>query len=310
MTHRLSTKASRTRRCHLPILGGALLCIVFLFSACDGFMDDGGTRELIIQKLQYAEAPTYLINVDDAAGKGVVNSPAGGKANKKVTDIFNVSFSFPDDYEFLYWTIIDTKTNQELANEEYLALSTLNNPETQCTLLKAPEEGMNLTLVPVLADRPTVSNNIPEYESAGIAKASPIVVEFDQAMNPQSIYYIKEEIDELIKLYNLSESDFLTVNVNQTSFKYGYKKGDDIVFKNIQIQNYNNSANLLQYFNPPQFDAANKILTITPKSNFPGGTTVFVILDKKFNYQIQINGKNKSINMSKAVNWHYLVNNS
>lgn len=276
-------------------------------------MDDGGTREQIIQKLQYAEAPTYLINVDDANGSGVVNNPAGGKAYKKVTDTFNVSLSLPNDYDFLYWKIKDKSTDYELANEEFLALSSLINPDTECTLLKAPQEGMKLYLIPVIADRPAVSNNEPKYNSAGVVKSSAIIIEFDKPMNPHSIYYTQDEIDELNEKYEPDEITFLKANANQY---YGYKLNTDddsnstITFKNIQITNYNNSENLLMYFNAPQFDNTNKKLTITPKSNFPGGTTVFVTIEKNFYYQTQIyNNEQKFIYMSKAFSWNYLVNN-
>ena len=62
MTDRLSTKASRTRLQHFTILVCSFLGMVFLLSACEGFMDGGDVRQRIIQKREYAEAPSYKIN--------------------------------------------------------------------------------------------------------------------------------------------------------------------------------------------------------------------------------------------------------
>lgn len=307
MTDRLSKKASRTRLQHFTILGGAFLCMVILFSSCDNFLDDSGTREQILKRFEYQKSPLYTILVSDTDSSGVVNTPAGGQTRKKVTDAFTVSFSPQKEYDFLYWTIIDDTTKQDSQNGEYLLLSSLTDPETECTFLKAPEPGMSLKLVPIMAERPSVDRKSPVYVSAGVEKTSDIIVTFTRPMNPLSIYYTQDEITQLTEQYELLDTDFLSADNYQTQTKYyGYQKDGNIVFKNIQITNYRDSTNLLEFFNAPYFESAS-VLKISPKSTLPGGNMVFVILDKNFNYIEQINNDTKAVCMCKSFSWQYFV---
>ena len=304
MTDRLSRKASRTRLWYLPILGGALLCIVFLFSACDGFMDDGGTREQIKNKLEYSDAPSYKIKVEYSGKTGIVNAPTGGETFQKVTDTFPLKFKTTDDYDFLYWTITDGE--QELTNGQYLQLASLYNQETECTFIKAPEPGMQLCLTPVVIERPSIGSTYPEKNPKGVPPDTSIVVNFDKSMSLDSIYYTQDEIDELNQKEGLT---FLSVNIGTDNRKYGYKIGNNnatIVFKNIKIEEMNSTnPNLLQYFNAPAFNEARNELTIAVKTALPDGTSVRVTIDKKFSTKYE--PLNKSITLSKSEIWPYFA---
>ena len=274
--------------------------MVFLLSACEGFMDGGSVRQRIIQKREYAEAPSYKINIKYSGNIGVVKAPLGGETFQKVTDTFPIKFKARDDYEFLYWTITDG--NQELTDGKYLKLASITNLETDCTFVKAPEPGMKLCLTPVVIERPSVGSTYPEKKSKGVPPNTSIVVNFDKAMSLDSIYYTQDEIDELNQKEGLT---FLSVN----NRKYGYKIGNNnasIVFKNIKIEEMNSTnPNLLQYFNAPEFNAARNELTITVKTALPDGTSVRVTIDKKFSTKYEPLDKN--ITLIKSEIWPYFA---
>ena len=58
-------------------------------------------------------------------GTGIVKTPAGGQTEKKVTDTFAIDFEAGNDYAFVRWQIVDSTSKTELANGEYLSLSSI-----------------------------------------------------------------------------------------------------------------------------------------------------------------------------------------
>ena len=316
MSDRLTGKSSLTRRCYLPILGGALLCIVFLLSSCNGFLEQNDTKEQIKRKIQYENSSFYTIYVDYSISYGTLKSPSGGEISKKVTDTFDIKFNPADEYEFLYWEILDKTTKQKLSNGEYLSLASIYESETQCTFLKVPEQNMKLCLSPVVTARPKVISNTPKMKNEGVSRALPIEVMFDQSMAVESIYYTQEEYDSFIQTYGAEHISFLPKGGNQFEQNkyYGYiidNEPDTIVFKNIQItKNNTQHNNLLQYYEAPVFNEDKTQLTIAVKKtgntpDLPAGTSILVVIDKGF-YSIS-EELNKKLNLCESKKWPYFA---
>lgn len=312
----------------ISFLGAAFL---LLFISCEGYINAKATSQEIEKSIEYANAQTYSIFVKDTEDCGVIKAPAGGEALKKVTDTFTINYGPFDDYDFLYWKIIDETTKHEYSNGEYLTITSITDKETQCTFTKAPKPGMKLCLVPVISERPESNLKSPEYVTNGVNWDSRILVMFDKDMDPCSIYYTQKEYKAKKEELGITDEDvidtkddidnydnvFLCLDKTQTERQYyGYKKDGIVYFKNIQITRYDNSSNLLQYFNPPQFDDP-KRLSIYPKKDenniplIPNNISVSVTLDKNFCSSVKIpNDEEKPVSMRKSLNWHYFLNDS
>ena len=178
------------------LVGGGLLAAI-VFSSCQNFLKGSDAKQELQRAIEYANAPTYTIKINYQNKTGVVKSPAGAQADKKVSDIFTVCFDPFADYEFLYWKIIDASTDKELKNGEYLSLQSISESETLCTFNKAPENGMQISLYPVTVERPQILSNSPVYLAEGVFKDSTIQIVFDYDMDEYSIYYTDDELKEL-----------------------------------------------------------------------------------------------------------------
>lgn len=119
-------------------------------------MTGAQTRDQLEKQIDYANAPSYEITVGYPKKSGVVKSPGGGEAKKKVSDVFTVCFEPFADYEFINWKIIDSVSKKEYKNGEYLKLESLTNAETNCTFIKAPEASVHLCLYAEVALRPYI----------------------------------------------------------------------------------------------------------------------------------------------------------
>lgn len=280
-------KTSNKKISRTFLLSMATLTLVVFLSSCQGFMNGEQARNKIKDAIAYSEAPFYKININYVNGTGKVKAPAGGQASKKVTDIFTVSFAPAKEYEFLYWTLVDGRTGQELADGEYLELASLTESETTCSFIKAPPSGVELCLKPVIIKRPVSIFWGPENTAMGVKCDEPIQVMFDQDMHENSIYYTKDERDVL---EDIPDIEFLCVTVGGVEKTYGYKIGDDdstIVFKNIKVvDNNNEKINLLCYFENPVFaDPRQLKISVQKKNNkalLPSGTMLKVTIEKDF----------------------------
>ena len=301
------------------LLSIAAVAFVALLSSCQGFMNGEQARNKIKGSIEYYEAPLYKINIGYETGTGQVKAPAGGQTNKKVTDTFTVNFATDKNYDFLYWTVVDRSTGQQLADGEYLELASLTDSETTCSFIKAPPAGVELCLKPVLIERPKTIYWGPEYTAKGVSCGTEIQVMFDHDMDENSIYYTQGEIDDLDDIEGIQ---FLRVTVGGVQKTYGYKIGDDdssIVFKNIKVVNNNNeNINLLCYFENPKFvdkdsvadprQLSISVKTKNGKASLPSGTMLMVTIEKDFFYKSDWH--EKPITMPQAKKWPYFVRES
>lgn len=238
---------------------------------------------------------------------GVVKSPAGGSVSKKVTDKFTVSFDPSTDWAFIRWKIMDATSETELPNGDFLNISSLTDAETQCTFENPPEDGMELVLVPVLAERPQIISYSPS--TYGMLKDSVIQVLFDTDMDPFSIYYTEDELRQL-KDSGVADRKFLpeidATNPIDSNNHYGYiNSSGETVFKNITMSNKKTKQNLTECFGAPVFENASTLsIPVKNKNALPDYTQVLVTIGQGFFYRKD----GKSVEMADSKKWMYQVN--
>ena len=179
--------------------------ITLIFSSCSNFNNAAQTSKDIKAAIEYNNASSYTIRVDSDKNRGVVKSPAGGEAQKKVTDEFTVAFEPLPDYEFMTWKIIDSKTKTEYQNGEYLQLASTASETTTCKFVKAPPADVQLTLFAIVAKRPRVISVSPQSSDTGIYRDAKIRIVFDKKMEEKSIFFDTNEISSLKNEYELTD---------------------------------------------------------------------------------------------------------
>ena len=68
------------------LVGGGWLLAAIVFSSCQNFLKGSDAKQELQRAIEYANAPTYTIKINYQNKTGVVKSPAGAQADKKVSD--------------------------------------------------------------------------------------------------------------------------------------------------------------------------------------------------------------------------------
>lgn len=285
------------------ILGGAFFCLeALMFVSCDNFMKGADTKEQLDKIIEYNNAQFYTIRVNADKGCGVVKSPAGGVAQKKVSDSFEVSFDANADYEFISWKIIDSRTKKEYTNGEYLLLDSLDKDIVTCTFVKAPGDGVQLTLYAEVVKRPRIISRSPQWDASGAYRDSRIQVMFDCDMDEQSIYYTDQEKKELKQEYGLTDYDFISNNESKT---YACKIDGVLNYKNISLEDYNTGRLLTNNFSEPYFeDSRTLVIPANDSQLLTAGTQILVVIGKGFFcYKME-----KTVSLKEDETWVYYLN--
>lgn len=288
------------------------LCIltVGLLISCENFLKGAQVKSEIEAAIAYANAPSYTIMVDYPGNIGTVKSPAGGVVLRKVSDSFSLRFDSFADYEFLYWTIIDSNSQKKLSNGEYLEIESLTESETKCKLVKAPENGMQLCLTPVVAERPQILSYSPVLNDNLSFLDSTIQVVFDHDMEDESIYYTEVELKKLMSELNISDindSNLLHTTVKGKERFYGYRKNGLVYYKNLLITNKTTGENINDCYTTPLFETKSILIIYANTSKLPPDyEQIQVSIEKDFFYYSE---NNKPITMAGSKKWIFQVNN-
>ncbi|MBO4629113.1 MAG: hypothetical protein J5687_04075 [Treponema sp.] len=280
--------------------GGVLTCIVFLtttlFSSCDSFLKAQDIGEQIKKKIEYNNTEPYAIYVDAQKDTGIITKPAGGEADVRPTDSFNLSFTVESDYQFIKWEVYDAATGEAIDDDTYLKIEEPQQIDTTCTFQKVPENpNIELAIYAVVAKRPQIFLSKPTYQETGSPASTDIQVFFDQFnMDPNSIYYTEEEMQELKETLKLQDEDFLQGDETLCGGRYyGYQRKGNKYFKNIQIINYDDpSENMNSCFCNPYWEkepntvGGSTLVIQTANPLPPNGVTLYVSLGENFSYYI------------------------
>ena len=282
--------------------------ILFL-SSCENLFNGAELKSKIENSVAYANSPSYTISVEQPKNRGIIKSPAGGTISKKVGDIFSINFEPLIDWEFVRWKIIDSATKTEIPNGEYLELTSIDESETECTLVNAPPESIKLCLSPVLSERPQIISYTPLYISGGTNKDTTIQVIFDYDMDAESIYYTTAERIEILKS-GIPAGDFLSTNFEGDKKFYGYKKNGNYFFKNISISDNETGSNRNNCFSAPVFENPRRLSIPVRRdeesddyTEIPDWSQLLVCLENSFFHKVE----EKPVTMTSGKKWIYQV---
>lgn len=108
------------------------MAFLFLFTSCENFLDSEDVREEILETIEIANSNPVLIQLAAEEGSGIV-SPATITAKKKQS--FYISFVSSDNWNFIEWEAIDSKTGNAL--DDSIKFENKYSLNTKITILKA-----------------------------------------------------------------------------------------------------------------------------------------------------------------------------
>lgn len=272
--------------------------------------------------------PDVIVNINGGEhGLSTIN----GEIACKPGELNHLDYKTDSAYAFIRWQLIDSINNEEFEKSEktgeypYIQSSNLDNEKVDFTITDVPDDNVKLELRPVVAERPQIISNLPLPGSA-VRKDTTIQVRFDYDMDEFSIYYTDDEIDSLIDRFGLvyDEDDYAYEkkdtygNViaellydSDMGMYYGYRNGDEVVYKNITIINSNNSENIIDCFNPPVFENP-RTLTIgvhrEPDKSVKIEKYSQILVTINENMFYWQDGKN--VTMAQSKKWIYQVSNA
>lgn len=279
----------------------AMLLSLELFG-CKNFLEGSNLSDSIGEKIALLSLPSNAVRVYSVESETIPSGDVSVKETEKV-DISCVNNPF-SDYAFVRWQVANRVTGKVYSVNEYkdfIEFEDENSNETTFTLKKQVSD---LLIQPLCAPRPKVIAKNPAYSATGVYRDSRIVIMFDQEMQEDSIYFTAEEIKELTAAGNT----LLSLEKEGKTVYYGYKNPEGFIYyKNISVKNADNEQSILNYFEPPYFDASHNLLVIKAKSENEApnsGTSINVELTKNFFYMYE----KIPVEMSGMTKWNYRVN--
>lgn len=240
---------------------------------------------------------TVFIRADVGTGQTNPDSEVDFVIGKSYT----VTFENNPSYYFINWIVVDRLTGEELFD-----VVDFSSQTSESTQVRIKNERENIWIKPYCLPYANIVSKAPLFSSTGVEKNQAVSVFFDQQMDMSSIYYTEEEINKL-KSAGVKDTDFFYASDDDNGRCFGYKTGNEIVWKNIQITTVDSNENLLSYFQEPKlFNGKTSYLKILPNTTkqLSENTKIQVCISKDFLYK---NG-DISIPLAKNEFWTYRTN--
>ncbi len=289
------------------VFGILLSTFALLLVSCQNFLNGREASEQIKAAITYANSDYTLIKVKPQNGTGTVVKPAGGEAQQKPSDVFDLSFEPSADYEFVTWKVTSKKISDAADLQNYIKINDPDKVETTVTFKKPLDD---IIITPVVVRRPKILSYSPIYTGSLSLKDTKIQVIFDKKMDRSSIYYSLDEINELKDELGLSDQDFLPENaVPGMTDIYGYKKNGEYIYKNILIKNNDEQTNINNRFSAPYFENPTTLIIPANRDSLPDAFSfISVSIDKSFCYEVEYENISKKIGLFESKDWVYQVN--
>ena len=271
----VNTKLKRAK-----VLSFFLSIFILILTGCEGFFTDNGLDEKIRAAIDYANAPTSSFWISGDQTMGTITPY--GKISYKPTDYQNIKFKLKPEYEFLGWNFryeeiqSGEKYTREITNknwwkdyieivndEDGSGIGEVSEPTSsgeitytlQIKFIKAEE---NMLIEPICALKPILkswSGQLGEIQSRNGSLSFVFNTRLDL---DKSIYFSDKEISALGEVTPLK---------NGLDKIYGYQKGDEVFFKNIEIKYKNRNIN--SSFKDFRYKDDTNTLIIAPDSAHP-----------------------------------------
>ncbi len=292
-------RVGRCKNCGLlQIIVGIILLSSIMFSSCENFLNGGEFKTKFDNAVEYANAPFAKVEITVVGAETAFIIPAAGTYFDKYKsgDVFEIKFESQTGYGFSQWQAVPEGS------------VTFEDENSATTTVKINSSDAPITIKPYSLPRPKVVSATPTYDSNGVYRDRTIVVMFNKEMDEKSIYWTKDELEDLgVSVEN-------AIKIDDSDFYYAYRDSENLssyVYKNIEITKYNDSSvNLLQYYGVPRFDRANKKILRIPANNDsmpPSATDILVTLKKDFFYKTD---DSDPISLSDDYDWPYYTNGS
>jgi len=162
-------------------LVSSILCVlVSIFSSCNNLLSGSLLKENIESQIEYLSQPTVSIQIEMEGSDQGKLYPNGNK-DCRVTDKFTVTYTPSKEYQFIKWMVKDYKTGVELTN--VLEVMDPEELETEITVIGT---GENVSLYPLVCQRPAVENFSPVTLETGSPKDSSIVFTFTKNLSTEN----------------------------------------------------------------------------------------------------------------------------
>lgn len=197
--------------------------LALLFTSCENFLKAHDTAEQIKEAIEIANSNPTTIYIEAEKDSGTV-TPAQVRVKKHET--FEMKFTPADNWKFIGWEVLDSKTNKAVTDA--VNFDDATKLEAKARLLKPVD---NLVIKAKCLLLPAVISSTPSTTQAAFAN-TPITINFNMPMEDQA------------------------VTSAASLFKYGSQ--------NVYISF--GSVDMSDYFEEPIFNATKTVLTIIPKA--------------------------------------------
>ncbi len=269
-----------------------LVSAVLILFSCDNFLNGGEQKNLLEDRINYANAETSSIII--AAEEGTGSTIPSGNYNPKVGYSFSVSFSENSNYCFQEWIAVSRKDNETL-DESIISFEDATDLKTNVTIHKNTGD---IQIVPKCVKRiAIVGEPTPKYESNGVSRDRSIFVQFSKVPGEESFIFDENELP--------SGS---TPIVDEAGKIWAYQYNNQTFLKNISITD-SNEISIVEHFLQPKIEG-NYLKIEVDKTNpielesSTNKKTIKVTLSNK------ICDEEYGVRMNEERHWTYMINAS
>ncbi len=272
------------------ILGWTLFFIVFL-SSCENFLKGGEIKREIQETIAFNNAKEIEVLIQAKANEGTT-VPSGNYVAKKGYE-FEISFSETQGFSFIEWVAVDKNDESKIITEGV----TFQDKTSAKTKVKITNDTSSIKILPKCTDRIAVTGEpSPRYESLGVSRDRPIIIEFTKELNPASFIFTAEEIPQ-----NAEQKTDAAGNI------WAYTLDKQTYLKNISITNVDGYS-IAQHFKQPSISG--KYLTVEVDKTKPIAFEVGVTLKTIVVTLDQAITDKDGVCMSAAKSWRYQITES
>ena len=180
------------------------------------------TENTILIRPVCVHIPHETVRITGSNGKF---NPSKGTYDILLNRNNQLGFDPDSDYEFINWEIYNAATNEIIENEnDYIEIKNPDLENTTYKLKQKPAENIELAIRPVVAERPQIISYSPA--SSGVIIGTPVRILFDRPIDPASLYYTQEEMDELIAT-GVARNGYWEDTIDGKTIYYGYQDNED-----------------------------------------------------------------------------------
>lgn len=177
---------------HFSLCGIFAALILLAFTSCENFLNGAEVKDQITDQINYNNAPSFIIKVENLKGAGRIIQPAEGEVIKKVTDTFSIKFEPSDNHKFFYWEAISQIPLKEGESiNDYVEFKDKDQLETEVKFKKASSA---IIIRPVCPERLELTRFNMDDADRVYERDSTIILDFNKPVSQPSLALIDIKI--------------------------------------------------------------------------------------------------------------------